>query len=117
MLEAKYRLKKRKDFAFIYRRRKSFVAKRVAINYLKVRNNDELLIGFSASKKVGNAIVRNNVKRLMRESVRHNLLNIPRGYRLIFNARVASANVHYVDIAKDINYLIGKLNNVDNKGQ
>lgn len=114
MLKSNYRLKKRKDFAFIYRRGRSFAAKRVAINYLKVKNKDELLIGFSASKKVGNAVIRNTVKRLMRESVRHNLLNIPLGYRLIFNARVASANEHYTDIAKDINYLIGKLNDVDN---
>ena len=112
MLKTDYRLRKRRDFAKIYRRGKSFAAKRVAINYLKV-NADELLIGFSASKKVGNAVIRNNVKRLMRECVRHSLNNIPRGYRLIFNARVVSAHASYTEISKDINYLIGKLNDVD----
>jgi len=112
MLKTDYRLKKRKDFAYIYRRGRSFAARNVAINYLKVKS-DELLIGFSASKKVGNAVIRNNVKRLMRECVRHNLDNIPNGYRLIFNARVKSANASYTEISKDINYLIGKLNNVD----
>lgn len=114
MLKAEYRLKKRKDFARIYRRGKSFAAKRVAMNYLMVRNN-ELLIGFSASKKVGNAVVRNRVKRIMRECVRQDLDNIPRGYRIIFNARVRSANASYEEILKDINYLIYKLNNVDTK--
>ncbi len=114
MLKAEYRLKKRRDFTRIYRRGKSFAAKRVAMNYLKVKN-DELLIGFSASKKVGNAVIRNHVKRLMRESIRLNLDNVPRGYRLIFNARVKSAHASYEEISKDIQYLISKLNNVDTK--
>ena len=112
MLNADNRLRKRKDFAFIYRRGKSMAAKNVAMNYLKVKN-DELLIGFSASKKVGNAVTRNKVKRLMRECVRHSIENIPSGHRMVFNARVRSADASYDEISKDINYLIGKLNNVD----
>ena len=118
MLKPNYRLRKRKDFARIYRRGKSFAARSVAMNYLMVRS-DELLIGFSASKKVGNAVTRNHVKRLMRESVRANLNNVPRGYRLIFNARVRSQNASYAEISKDINYLISKLNHVGkhNKGK
>lgn len=114
MLKADYRLKKRKDFAYIYRRGRSFAARRVAMNYLKVKK-DELLIGFSASKKVGNAVTRNYVKRLMRECVRSNLNNIPRGYRLIFNARVKSSQASYTEISKDIHYLISKLDHVDER--
>lgn len=111
MLEAKYRLKKRKDFGFIYRRGKSYAARRVAINFVKSRNKSELLIGFSASKKVGNAVTRNRVKRLMRESVRLHIDTINPGYRIIFNARVASANSDFESLKKDIIYLLNKLNN------
>ena len=112
MLNADNRLKKRKDFAFIYRRGKSCAAKNVAMNYIKVKG-DGLLIGFSASKKVGNAVTRNKVKRLMRECVRHSIENIPLGHKIVFTARVRSAGASYDDISRDINYLIGKLNNVD----
>ena len=117
MLKAEYRLKKRKDFAYIYRRGKSFAASHIAMNYIKVKT-DELLIGFSISKKVGNAVTRNHVKRIMRECVRQSQERIPKGYRLIFNARVKSSSASYKTIYNDINYLIGKLNHVDtnNKG-
>ncbi len=109
MLKEEYRLKKRKDFAFIYRRGKSFVAKRVAINYVKSRNKNELLIGFSVSKKIGNAVKRNHVKRMMREIVRLNFDTIPKGYRLTFNARVAISTASYEEIQKDLFYLISRL--------
>ncbi len=112
MLKAEYRLKKRKDFAYIYRRGKSFAARNIAMNYIKVKT-DELLVGFSASKKVGNAVSRNHVKRIMRECVRNSLSDIPKGYRLIFNARVKSSTASFAEISNDINYLIGKLNHVD----
>ena len=112
MLKAEYRLTKRKDFAYIYRRGKSYAARNIAINYVKVKT-DELLIGFSTSKKVGNAVVRNHVKRVMRECVRHSIHNIPRGHRVIFNARVKSATASYAEISNDINYLISKLSQVD----
>ncbi len=110
MLKEEYRLKKRKDFAFIYRRGKFFVAKRVAINYVKSRNKDELLIGFSVSKKIGNASKRNHVKRMMREIVRLNLDTIPKGYRITFNARAAISTASYEEIQKDLFYLISRLN-------
>ena len=118
MLKAEYRLKKRKDFAYIYRRGKSVPAPRVAINYIKIKN-DELLIGFSASKKVGNAVSRNHIKRVMRECVRNKLNEIPRGYKIIFNARVKSSTATFSEISEDISYLISKLKHVDanSKGQ
>lgn len=109
MLKQENRLKKRKDFAYIYRRGRSFASRRVAINYAKSRNMDELLVGFSVSKKIGNAVVRNRVKRKMREIVRQNLHSIPCGYRIIFNGRIAIAKSSYSEISDDILYLIRKL--------
>ena len=109
MLKPIYRLKKRRDFSYIYRRGRSRATRNIALSYIKTRNVDELLIGFSASKKVGNAVIRNRVKRLMRESARLRMDKFPKGYRIIFNARAAAASASYERISKDMDYLISKI--------
>lgn len=60
----------------------------------------ELKFGFSASKKVGNAVTRNRARRRMRECVRLRLDKIRPGYHMIFIARRAIADASYQSIEK-----------------
>jgi ribonuclease P protein component len=48
---------------------------------------EHLRLGLSVPRRVGNAVVRNRVKRRLRESFRHLQHDLPRGYDLVINVR------------------------------
>lgn len=62
--------------------------------------------GFSVSKRVGKAVTRNRVKRLLREILRSQPL-VP-GRDIIFIARPAVASVSYSELEKSISNLLSR---------
>lgn len=75
--------------------------------YYKKAN--ELKIGFTVSKKIGNAVVRNRIKRVLREICRHNFDLFHNKYHYIFIARAKIKGFSYKQVEREI---IGLLNEV-----
>jgi ribonuclease P protein component len=92
-------LRNTRQFNHVYKKGKSVVNRQVVM-YYKKNNLDYNQIGFSVSKKVGKAVVRNRVKRLMKESYRLNLEKIEDGYDIIFIARVRLNSATYKEVEK-----------------
>lgn len=84
-------------FALVYSKGQSWASR-----YLVLRAvSNELSFsryGFSISKKVGNAVVRNKLKRRFREIMR--ILPLKTGYDLVFIVRPAAAAIGYWDMRK-----------------
>lgn len=97
MLPKQHRLTRSRDFLRIRRRGRSANGPLLALYVLPVRSPG-IRVGFSVSKKVGKAVVRNRVKRLMREAVRHTLHEIRPGQDLVFIARPAASEASYAEI-------------------
>ncbi|MEZ4712910.1 MAG: ribonuclease P protein component [Caldilineaceae bacterium] len=57
--------------------------------------------GFSVSSRIGNAVVRNRIKRQMREVVRLRMESVKPGWDMVFIARhaIRSATYHEIDDA------------------
>ena len=81
-------LRRKSDFQKIHRFGKSY-----ANRYLD-------RVGFAAGKKLGNAVMRNRVKRLMRECYRLNQFKIKEGYTLLLVGRKAATTEKYDVIEK-----------------
>lgn len=76
MLKAKNRLRKRKEFSYIYRKGEVYFAKDLTLFVSKTKLNQSK-VGFSVSNKVGNSVVRHKVKRRLSEIVRVRLHSFP----------------------------------------
>ena len=66
MLKAENRLTKRKEFSYVYKKGKSSYSPVVSIVYVSTKFKQSR-IGFSVSKKVGKAHIRNLIKRRLSE--------------------------------------------------
>ncbi len=63
--------------------------------------------GFSVSKRIGKAAVRNRVKRRMREAVRLQQDLIAPGWDVVWIARHPVSRATYADIERDVARLMG----------
>ena len=82
-------LHKNKKFQAVYKSGRSY-ANRMVVLYVLSNNDNVRRVGFAAGKKLGNAVVRNRVKRLLRESYRLNQFKLINGVDLIVVGRQAA---------------------------
>jgi ribonuclease P protein component len=113
MLRKANRLRRSRDIGRCRNRGRAYRDALVVLHALPT--DDGLRIGFTASKKVGKATVRNRVKRLMREGVRANLMEAKPGYDLIFTARPPAASSTYGEIRRAIEDLLRRSNILDQR--
>jgi ribonuclease P protein component len=101
------RIKKNSQFRFIYSRGKSYSNDKLVLYIFKNRKSINR-IGLSVSKKVGKSVVRNRIKRLIREGYRLNKNMYKKGFDLIFIARAGAKNAKFTDIERSVIYLMKK---------
>ena len=99
------RLRHRQEFAAVYRQGKPF---RTDLLIMRAIRTDEPLsrFGFTASRAVGNAVVRNRVRRRMREAARS--LPVTPGWDIVFNSRVQASGAGYAQIQDQMRTLLGR---------
>jgi ribonuclease P protein component len=74
-----------------------------------VRSGESAKVGFIVSRAVGSAVVRNRVKRRLRELMRGRLASLPGGCLLVLRAHPAAASASQADLAADLDLVIGRL--------
>ena len=102
------RLKKNEDFRRVYQKKRS-MANKLLIIYILENKHEYNRVGFTVSKKVGKSVIRNRVKRLLRESYRLNEEKILQGYDIIFIARNTASKASYWEIENAMMHLFRKM--------
>ena len=99
------KIKNSKEFSLVYNNSKKIYTK-YAIVFVRNNENEEQRFGFVASKKTGNAVQRNRIKRLFKEFVKTHKNKFRENTDYIFVGKSILKenikNLKYKDIEKDI---------------
>jgi len=101
------RLKKRKEFNFIFKNGTTNSVKNLSL----VTTASKLKcfkVGYSISKKIGNAVVRNKIKRRLKNAVLKMELNFTPKTNYIFVARSGIENLAYLEIESAVKEVLIK---------
>ena len=102
-------IKLNKEFKSLYYRGGCQVSKRIVLYYRKNKANRNInRLGLTVSKKVGNAVTRNRIRRLIKENYRLREENIESGYDFVFVARKSAEGQGFYEIGKDMDYIFRK---------
>lgn len=103
-----YRIKKEKEFQLVFQKGASFANRQLVIYYLKKDHQQHFRIGLSVSKKIGNAVTRNKVKRYIRQAFIDLENVIKDNYDIIIIARNPVKEMNYHEIKKSVQHLLYK---------
>ena len=109
-MKKEYRLRRNSDFQYTYKKGRSLRHPLLVLIYRKT-NRAESRIGFSITKKFGNAVQRNRIKRQLREILRLQHHQLKQGYDIIFVVRKEARGASYQILEGAVHNLLkrGKL--------
>jgi ribonuclease P protein component len=115
-VQRRYRLSRSKDFDTVYRRGRTVSGRYVVLHWFP-RDDDpegEPRLGLAVPRSVGSAVVRNRVKRLLREAWRELLPTVPPGHDYVIAARPGLAEPADV---RGLEWLTGEIGDVLEKAR
>ncbi|HZC76530.1 MAG TPA: ribonuclease P protein component [Ktedonobacterales bacterium] len=101
------RLRSARDIARA-RRGSRQVGTYLTVSYTRQEEPGPARIGFSVSKRVGGAVVRNRVKRRLREAIRPKVTRLAPGWDMLLTARSAAAQAPFAALADEVEALLAR---------
>ncbi|MFA7662432.1 MAG: ribonuclease P protein component [Patescibacteria group bacterium] len=115
MLPKQFRLRKTKDFDLIWKKGRSFFVKTLGAKVVKNELPDSRF-GFVVSTKISKkAVVRNRVKRLLRQMIHEKLAEIKPGFDVIFYARPGIQILETPEFNQQVKFTLTKLGLLNEK--
>ena len=107
-MQKQYRLSRKKDFSAVYRVGKSAANYQLVLYYKKNPAEPHFRLGISASKKIGGAVVRNRIRRRLKEIFRLHADEIKEGYDLVVIVRKAAVELDHSALTRSVRHVLKK---------
>lgn len=93
-------LLKKWEFQRVFAENRKFTGRYIVVHILQNQSNRKA--GILVSRKIGNAVKRNRIKRLIREAYRLNKHSLPDNIHLVIIAKQGIGDLKYKDIEEDL---------------
>lgn len=101
-------LKKNIDFQRVYSKRNINGNRNITV-FFKKNNIKNKRVGFTITKKLGNAVTRNKMKRRLREIYRSNFNLLKDGYDYVFVMKKSSVGLSYSELEKSFKHVAKRI--------
>ena len=109
MLKRINRLKKRYQFNYVYKSGEHFSGEHMVL-YVASSKTKNIKVGLAVTKKVGHAVVRNKVRRRLREIIKKQVPNLKQNNNIIVVARDNITEASFEKLSNEFLKLIKKAN-------
>ncbi|RKD68086.1 ribonuclease P protein component [Sinobaca qinghaiensis] len=103
-----HKLKKNHEFSMVFDKGSSYANRQFVLYVLKKPAQSEYRVGVTVSRKLGNAVTRNRMKRLLREVLKEldDFLDPKKDYVII--ARKPALEMEYEELKKSFKHVLRK---------
>ena len=107
MLKKINRLKKRYQFSYVYKYGEH-VSGCYIVLYFTSSKTKAIKVGLAVTKKIGHAVVRNKIRRRLREVVKNQLPNLKQNYNIIVVAKDNITKAEFSELTSEFKKLTKK---------
>jgi len=116
-VQKRLRLKKREDFSKVFKHGKAAANHQLVVYYKPSHAAESFRVGISVSKKIGNAVVRNTMRRRLKEIVRQMEDKIAKHVDIVIIVRKPAVEMHYSELRRSVNHVIKRAGLIRGPGQ
>ncbi len=107
-MQRRLRLRKKDDFARVFKQGKAAANHQLVIYFRRSPETETFRFGVSVSKKIGNAVVRNRLRRMIKEIMRLHAEQVDGSCDLIVIVRKAAVEMAYAELDKSLMHVLKK---------
>ncbi|KAB7665304.1 ribonuclease P protein component [Bacillus sp. B1-b2] len=105
-MRKEFRIKKNKEFQLVFKKGQSFANRQFVIYKLAKKEQSHFRIGLSVSKKIGNAVMRNQVKRYIRQAFLELEGQLEHTFDYVIIARKPVSDMEFEELKKSLEHIL-----------